>query len=512
MGRHTDPQTLDFIRKLREKGDSLGYKTAEEQPLLGGLYWADLTWSLAEGQPPLVTFEVETEESLRVFKNTAKYFDTLSKDVPKPYRHFAILVRGRLSEGIRLPMQRFINYYNVSLFEDVANDNNAVRILFEELDRLKVGISELVARYLSAGKIDETLQEVERGIRKGMPSFLSNPENITINIGSEPRPDPLRPFRFQLNVKTQAGEPTLLQRMQDAAKTGEPVRFTKENHVKIKLPGQEETEVESLEIRAETVKGVPSRLETSNYENYLELVLAPESGNDEILVVSNASQGAPYKIGFKIYRKTNHVEISVNFSIDDGDPYQLVYFIDFVERAKKENRLMLRRIDGKVMLEGPFTAEFEPLSEQWMRILRTLAEIQIKTGIRLPIPKNITENDLKAISKLYQIIAKGEVEVEVKSLTVNFTKEQAQYRVDLVKNPDIIENFQANLGDETVELFGKKIPVGDSQIVIPRAKVDLNRLQEGLTEGNASIPTMVMPVAGETPVRVIYRNWTGGKQ
>jgi hypothetical protein len=117
LGRHTDPQTLEFIKKLKEKGENLGYKTAEEQPILGGLYWADLTWSLADGQPPLVTFEVETEESLRVFKNTAKYFDTLSKDVAKPYRHFAILIRGKLLEGVRLPFQRYINYYNEPLYD-----------------------------------------------------------------------------------------------------------------------------------------------------------------------------------------------------------------------------------------------------------------------------------------------------------------------------------------------------------------------------------------------------------
>jgi hypothetical protein len=49
LGRHKNPQTLDFIKRLKEKGESLGYKTAEEQPIMGGLYFADLVWQLSQG-------------------------------------------------------------------------------------------------------------------------------------------------------------------------------------------------------------------------------------------------------------------------------------------------------------------------------------------------------------------------------------------------------------------------------------------------------------------------------
>jgi len=31
LGTHKNPQTLDFIKRLKEKGEALGYKTAEEE-------------------------------------------------------------------------------------------------------------------------------------------------------------------------------------------------------------------------------------------------------------------------------------------------------------------------------------------------------------------------------------------------------------------------------------------------------------------------------------------------
>ena len=478
--------------------------------MAGGLYFADLVWELAKDQPPLVTFEVETEESLRILKNAAKYFETISKEVPKPFRHFIIVVRGRVSEGNRRLLQPYIDHYNVSLFEDIVNDTEAAKVLFEELDRLKVHLSELVARYLSSGKIDQTFQDLKLGIREGMPKFLAEPENITINFGSESPPDPLRPFRFQLSSKTPVGEPTLLQRMHDSLKTGEPVRITKEDKIKIRIPGHEEDDVEVMEIKPETIKGALVRLETSNCTDFIELVLTTESENDQFMLVSNVTQHAPWKVAFKLHKKSSQVEYSVNFNADEGDPYQFVYFVDFVGRAKKENRLMLRRIaDGRVLLEGPFSAGFEPPSEDWMQILRALAEIQLKTGIRLPIPKSVSEDELKEIDKLHQITTKGEIEAQVNSMTITFSREEAQHRLDLAKTPDVIENFQANM-NQPAELFGRKIPIGEAKIIIPKAKIDLNKLQEALKKGVDPIPIEVTALPDKR-ARIVYRNWIGNK-
>jgi hypothetical protein len=510
LGRHTDPETLAFIRKLKEKGESLGYRTEEEYPMLGGLYFADLIWQLAKDQAPLVTFEVETSESLRVFKNTSKYFDNYSKNVPKPFRHFMILMKGKLPEGVRLPMQRYLDYYNVSLFEDVANDQEAARILFEELDRLKVRLRELVARYLSSGKIDETIQQLILGIKEGMPKFIAEPKDVTITFGSENRLDPLRPFKFKLTAKTPPGSPTLMQRLTDALKTGEPVRLTKADQVKVQIPGVHEGEVEAMEIRPEAVIGTPVRLETPNYTDCIELVLIEERDDDQFRVVSNAKQDAPWRVSLIGDKTTGQVEVKLSFDSDRGDPYQFIYFVDFIKHAIGENRLTVREVaGGKVLLDGPFSAKFEAPSEDWMQILRALAEIQRRTNTRFPIPKEMSGGDLKEINRLHYITSKGEVEVQASSLTVNFTRQEAEHRLDLAKNPDIIENFQATM-NETPKLFGKKVPIGEAQIIIPKAKIDLSRLSRELEKGTDPIQLEIQ-VLPDKPAKIVYRNWMSNR-
>jgi hypothetical protein len=506
LGRHKDPETLAFLGKLKEKGESLGYKTAEEVPMAGGLYFADLTWQLAENQPPLVTFEVETEESLRVLKNTAKYFETVSKEVPKPFRHFIIVVKGRLSEGIRRLLQPHIEHYNVSLFEDIVNDTEAARVLFEELDGLKVHLSELVARCLSSGQIDQTFQDLRLGIQEGMPKFLAEPENITIEFGSKDQPDPLRPFKFQVSAKTPAGEPTLIQRMYDASKTGEPVRITKKDEIKVQIPGHEADEIELVEIRPEAIKGTLARLETPNYSKFIELILTIESEDDQIKVVSNVSQHAPWKVALKLHKRANQLEFSVNFDSHEGDPYQFVYFVEFFQQAKRENRLICRVIaDGKVVLDAPFAIDIGAPPEDWMKVWRALAEIQNKTGVRLPIPKKMSDEDLKEIGRLYTIVTKGEIGVQLNFLTVNFSKEQAEQRLELARHPDVIENFQANIGQHA-ELFGTKIPLGEARLIVPKARINLAKLHEDCSRGIDPISTEVSALPDRSP-KIVYRKW-----
>ena len=89
---------------------------------------------------------------------------------------------------------------------------------------------------------------------------------------------------------------------------------------------------------------------------------------------------------------------------------------------------------------------------------------------------------------------------------------ELRHRLDLAKNPDIIENFHASLSNEIAELLGKKIPVGEAQIIIPKAKIDLHKLEDGLSGGNASIPMEVWAVPEDSPARVVYRNWISSKK
>jgi hypothetical protein len=213
-------------------------------------------------------------------------------------------------------------------------------------------------------------------------------------------------------------------------------------------------------------------------------------------------------VAFKLHKKSNQTELSVNFNLSEGDPFQFVHFVNFFRQAKKENRLILRQAaDGKVLLEGPFSTEFETPSDDLMRILRALAEIQLKTGLRLKIPTGVNKDELRRIEKVYQILTKGEIQGQLTSLPVSLTLEEAKHRLEMSKNPDVVENFQATAEtSETVELLGAMIPLGKGRIIIQKARIDLKRLSDEVLKGTDPIALEVTAVP-DSKVRIIYNDW-----
>jgi hypothetical protein len=506
MGRHTDPRTLQLLAQLKEKGVSLGYATKDEYPMLGGLYVADLVWQLAKDQPPLVTFELETRDSLRVFKNISKYFDTISADIPKPFRHFLIVVKGELSNGTRKPLQHYIDRYNVSLFEDVDGNEQNRKLLFRQLDELKIDVTDLVRRYLSSGKIDETLQGVIRGIQEGMPDVLGKPKEVRLSFGEETRRDPLRPFQIKLSTETPSGKPTIFQRIHDALKTGQTIRLTNEDRIRAQIPGLGEHEIDFLEIKPESVRGTVASLETPNYEHAVELLLTKvdEAGG---FTITNSIQDAPWKIAFVCDEEGRTREVQIEMNFREADPYQVVYFVDFLEHAKRENKVILRRQDGLVLFEGPFAGDFPKLPESYLLILRALADVQNATQIRFPVPEKISREELHVLSRLQQITSKGFEKGELRSFSITLTREEAKRRLYLANNPDVIENLRVDLGDQTLTLLGKTIPLGRARTILPEARIDLRKLDEGLKSTREPITVNVSTDATQT-VTAVYEKWS----
>lgn len=119
MGRHKDPDTLSFIDWLNKKGQSLGFFVEPEYALYKNEYFVDLVWKLKEEQEPLVTFEIETKDAAGVFSNTQKIFGPPSKMISKPWRHFMIIYKTKLSSGHRKSLFNVLNLHNISLYENV---------------------------------------------------------------------------------------------------------------------------------------------------------------------------------------------------------------------------------------------------------------------------------------------------------------------------------------------------------------------------------------------------------
>lgn len=138
MGRHRDQDTIAFIKLLLKKGKELGFWVSDEYELVKGQSFVDVVWKVNEAQPPLITFEIETESTDRVFKNTAKIFDSESDIVTKPWFHFMIIVKSDLSKSNRTALFRYLKLHNIKLFESIHNNRKLMREFEKELEKLSM--------------------------------------------------------------------------------------------------------------------------------------------------------------------------------------------------------------------------------------------------------------------------------------------------------------------------------------------------------------------------------------
>ena len=180
MGRHKDTEILRLIEDLKEKGKSLGFMANDEFKLLNGIYYVDLVWTpYEEGHAIFVTFEIEKEDE-RTLKNTDKIFDTPTSAVEKPYQHFIIIFDGNLSAGDKIIVDEKARRYNILVFENIKNNTEERRRLFDELNKLKISITGLIEKR-GAVYPPETVQETILGLGKVAPVLILDNQPYPIN-------------------------------------------------------------------------------------------------------------------------------------------------------------------------------------------------------------------------------------------------------------------------------------------------------------------------------------------
>jgi hypothetical protein len=122
MGKHKDRLTLKFIETLKARGIANGFIVEEEYPLLKGVYYADLVWRLSGDVTPIITFEVESHPTLYSIKNAMKYFDTPSREIPKPWHHFILVLNNEIPFGTKKLLFSSIDRHNAYVFENILAD------------------------------------------------------------------------------------------------------------------------------------------------------------------------------------------------------------------------------------------------------------------------------------------------------------------------------------------------------------------------------------------------------
>jgi hypothetical protein len=119
----------------------------------------------------------------------------------------------------------------------------------------------------------------------------------------------------------------------------------------------------------------------------------------------------------------------------------------------------------------------------------------------------MTKEELQTIWRLHQIVTTGQETGKLKSpILVSLTREEADHRLYLARNPNIVKNLRVRLADCSFFLFGDTISVGPRSIVVPDASIDLTSLQSELNR-NAHPMNVQISAASEKPIQVVYDKW-----
>ncbi len=216
MGRHKDPDTLEFINWLKAKGESLGYLAELEYLLDKKQYFVDIVWKLRKDQTPLITFEVETKDSRAIFCNTTKIYGPSSEAISKPWHHFMIIFKGNLSDGHRKALSNLISQHNVHLFEDIFGKLENKQKLECKLESLKYDVSEQIKNEMQNKPLGEALLSVLKGLSEGLSAGPLGASEVSVSFKSTKPPK--GGINFSIKTEAPKGEPTFLDKLNEAKK------------------------------------------------------------------------------------------------------------------------------------------------------------------------------------------------------------------------------------------------------------------------------------------------------
>jgi hypothetical protein len=143
MGKHKNPITVSFLGLLRERGNMYNFSVEEEYPLIKGIFYADIVYILPSDNKPVVSFEVESTPTSYVSKNATKYFATNSTEVPKPWQHFVIILKGTLNPSDRKSLESVTEKHNVHIFENILVDKEEHKRFDDKLEEISKAFKQI---------------------------------------------------------------------------------------------------------------------------------------------------------------------------------------------------------------------------------------------------------------------------------------------------------------------------------------------------------------------------------
>lgn len=345
MGRHKDPETLALIQWLMKKGESLGFWVKDEFTLKKGEYFVDLVWKINEKQPPLITFEIETKDNERVFRNTLKIFGTSSDYIIKPWYHFMIIHKSKLSKSSKKALSNILNQHNIRLYESIYNDDEKLNSLESELDKLAIEVKTFLERYLRDKTLGESLSDIADAINKKLEQYPLKKPKFKWSIETEDIKDSYEDaIEFRLKQTTKRGEPILLDKMKEAVEKRMPlVIHNPELEVKDDKKGIF-NDVEKFEKIIIGFKGAlppislttPSKCITIN-----NLIFSVIKNDENIFCISTENRNIPYNFIFCIEKISNRCKFIVDVDTDIASQIQIGNLEHLMATIQKEKQIIL---------------------------------------------------------------------------------------------------------------------------------------------------------------------------
>ena len=341
MGRHRDPDTLQFIDWLKKKGESLNFIAETEYEIREKEYFADLVWKIQEDQDPIFTFEIETTDSDRVFSNTSKYFGTPSDYVTKPWRHFMIIYKTKLSQGHKKSLHNVINQHNILLFEDVFNDDEEKERLENELDKLSYDLSNILKRYIRDQPLAESLPLIIKSLEEALKEWPIGQPKLYVEFG---KPSD-KGIEFSIKTETPKGKPLFIDRMIEASKTMKP--FT------IDFPELKDFIIEGKSVIPNGTKKakvtiipkpriVPLTILVPNKNIFYEgLLIRLVKSEGPIKCFSTEDRNIPIIFEFCINDDKKNGTFNLTFDTNNSSITQTIKFEEFINSMNEEKKLLV---------------------------------------------------------------------------------------------------------------------------------------------------------------------------
>jgi hypothetical protein len=514
MGKHKDQDTLAFIDYLKQKGEQLGFIVDTEYELCEKEYFVDLVWKLQKDKNPLFTFEIETRDHSGIFSNVSKIFGTPSDVVVKPWRHFIIIYKSRLSKGHKNSLSNVLKLHNILLFENVFNEKTERDRLEKALEGCAYDISELIKCQMTGKYFGDAISLVSDGLSKGLNNGLFGKEpEVTISIKAK-NPPTGGGRKISILTEMPKGKPSLVDRLKQAKETLTPFTIQAPELKKVLIEGEGESVLAKNPKAQLTFKPDVPILRTRisipgtcvTFEDVLPKCTKKEGTK---VYLSTEDRNLPFVFSFILDAKMKKAGFDFKLDPNRANVKHALQFEDFIRALNANRKVALVNPENNDRIAQLTSHEIVERNEEWYKLYSKLYYIQEKTKQVIPCPSEITMKDGSDIDNVIEAINTGRSQEKIENVSMKINKQGARNMLEFFKKEGRIWNMC--LHDEAfANVCGTIIPMGpsktkfpDMQFALPVEKVEkmINSCPEEET-----IELTLKPIADNIIIRE-FQNW-----